>query len=180
LIIRGLPFHCSSCRRTGHLKHDCPSWNGSEVAEDSTSTQENDLYMSEENAKEVGSFLSVSEADSTGTLTDSYLGKLKYYCPSLFFKLSSWEKDFLEKTIHFDTFSTPETSSSVKNNLVLGGLNRDDDRVPEALLLDPPIPSLLGSTTTVLGGGGGLWRILFNLSLLNLWMPSHRIQTWKH
>ena len=45
--------------------------------------------MGEENAEEVGSFLSVSEDDSTGTLTDSYLGKLKYYGPSLFFKLSS-------------------------------------------------------------------------------------------
>jgi hypothetical protein len=41
-------------------------------------TQVNDLYMSEGVVEEVGSFLSVSEADSTGTLSDSYLGKLKY------------------------------------------------------------------------------------------------------
>jgi len=50
LDYQGFPFRCSSCRRTGHLRHDCPSWNESGDVDDSMETQVNDLYMSDGDA----------------------------------------------------------------------------------------------------------------------------------
>jgi hypothetical protein len=111
LDYQGLPFRCSFVEGLGISDMIVLHGMGLGDVDDSMDTQVNDLYMSEGDVEEVGTFTSVSEADSSGTLSDSYLGKLKLYCPSLFFKLSSWEKDFLEKTFPSSLFSLPETTS---------------------------------------------------------------------
>jgi hypothetical protein len=98
LDYQGLPFQCSNCRRMGHLRKDCPHGLGVSVPEVSLDTDTNDLYMPEEHPEELGDGEDGSCDFSPVLLSDSFLGKLKAFCPALFFKLSLWERDFLVKS----------------------------------------------------------------------------------
>jgi hypothetical protein len=43
----------------------------------------------------MGGFTSGSEAVSMGDDSGTLIGKLRFFCPNLFIKLSAWERDFL-------------------------------------------------------------------------------------
>jgi hypothetical protein len=97
---QGIPFHCNSCRRTGHLRRDCPFPSGGGFLEDSMDSPITDQYMSEGDTEEMGAYTTGNEENFTDLLSGSFNGKLRYYCPSLYYKLSSWECDYLEKSFH--------------------------------------------------------------------------------
>jgi hypothetical protein len=85
----GVPFHCSLCRRMGHLHRDCQG--GAEEDESDSSVLKNPTC---EDPPEVDSWarrFSPTEAEVSKSLApgESFSGKLKCLCPSLFFSLSS-------------------------------------------------------------------------------------------
>jgi hypothetical protein len=66
--------------------------------------------MSEEEPEEVGVFSMGFVEDSTGHFSETFIGKLRNFCPSLYFKLSSWERDFLDKSFPTTTLPSKEIS----------------------------------------------------------------------
>jgi len=124
----------------------------------------------------VGNFTSMLEEDSSELLFDSYLGKLKLYRPSLYFKLSSWERDLLDKTFPSFFFSLSETTSTSKSALDLGGLILGGDRVTEVLLPDNPTTTLPESSTTRFGGAPEISAQLLSTESENAQLPDMELK----
>jgi hypothetical protein len=98
LDYQGIPFRCSWCHCTGHLRRDCTGKVCEDKSED-TLLQEDPLdYMMEvDSLGEIPShFPPVTEppSETLNTLTS----KLRFFCPSLFSSLTFWEKESLEKS----------------------------------------------------------------------------------
>jgi hypothetical protein len=55
-------------------------------------------------AQELEAFTGVWDMDSPTYSNNTFIGKLRHYCPSLYFTLSTWERD------HLDTFFPSESS----------------------------------------------------------------------
>jgi hypothetical protein len=76
--------------------------------------------------------------DITELLSGSFIGKLRFYFPSLYFKLSSWEGDFLEKSYPATNLPDTENGGNSKVSSDSGESNFDVDRnivaLPLALL----------------------------------------------
>jgi hypothetical protein len=94
----GLPFQCTLCHRTRHLRKDFFGSCEPSVEEEASEPGFKDsLYMDEE-PEGLGDSVN-TEYLSTVTPQevdiDSLLGKLQFYCPRFFHKLSLWERDFL-------------------------------------------------------------------------------------
>jgi hypothetical protein len=87
-----------------------------------------DQYMSEGGPEEVRAFTSGNVEDITELLSGSFISKLRFYCPSLYFKLSSWESDFLEKS--YPTTNLPDTRNGGNSEVSSdsGESNFDVDR----------------------------------------------------
>jgi hypothetical protein len=78
-----------------------------------------DQYMSEGDAEEVGAFTSGNVEDITELLSGTFIGKLRFYCPSLYFKLSSWERDFLEKSYPTTNLLDTENGGNQRFHLIV-------------------------------------------------------------
>jgi hypothetical protein len=94
----GVPFRCSRCRCTGHLRRDCTGKGADESSEDTCLQKDPPDYVTE-----VDSYGSeeihygtefVSQPENLPTLS----GKLKKLCPTLFSTLTLWERDALDKS----------------------------------------------------------------------------------
>jgi hypothetical protein len=94
----GIPFRCSLCRRTGHLRKECHSALGMSDSEDSLEDQSKDLYMDVADSQELGDYAAMRVEDTSGNSVATFVGKLKSLCPSLYFSLSAWERDHLDST----------------------------------------------------------------------------------
>jgi hypothetical protein len=94
----GIPFRCTLCRRTGHLRKDCHQVYGATVEEDSSEDNPTNCYSPGMDAQESRDFSGARDMDSPDSSNNTFIGKLKHYCPSLYFTLSVWERD------HLDTF----------------------------------------------------------------------------
>jgi hypothetical protein len=90
----GIPFRCTSCHRTGHLWRDCT---GEPKEEESKASYLRKL--SQEDSPGVDSFLwrlmdlwtlVTGQSSPLDTLT----GKLKQHCPTFYYTLTSWERNF--------------------------------------------------------------------------------------
>jgi hypothetical protein len=92
----GLPFRCSLCRQTGHLRKDCTCIYGALVEEDSSKDTPVDDYSPLMDAQEPGDYSGLRTEESPEPADTTFIGKLKFYCPSLYFSLSSWERDHLD------------------------------------------------------------------------------------
>jgi hypothetical protein len=57
----GIPFHCSLCRRIGHLRRDCSFGDNDGDGEDSQDDSKMDAYMSEEETSAQGALYAGSE-----------------------------------------------------------------------------------------------------------------------
>jgi len=92
----GIPFRCSWCRGTGHLRRDC---SGIKVEEKS---KEDDIQEDPPKYVIVVDFLGSGPSflDSEPALSpeepDTLIGTLKFFCPLFFKSLSLWERDALE------------------------------------------------------------------------------------
>jgi hypothetical protein len=109
------------------------------VSEDSLESHSKEQYMSEGDTEEVGDFTSGPVEDSTELLSGTFIGKLRFYCPSLYFKLSSWERDFLDKSFPTTTLPTTEVACTSKNSTDNGESSSGSDR--NIVATPPVIPS---------------------------------------
>jgi len=130
----GIPFRCSLCRRTGHLRRDCSFGDNDGDVEDSQDDSKMDAYMSEEETGAQGALYAGSEV---GLLEDdlaSLIGKLRIFCPNLFIKLSAWDRDFLEKSSLSNAVKEGLSSKAMEPEF-LGGSTYEtvgDTTVPQA------------------------------------------------
>jgi hypothetical protein len=81
----GLPFRCTVCRRTGHLRKECPNIFGSLVEEDSTDEMPGDSVTPLEDAQDPVDYPGLSSEESPVASDHTFVGKLKYYCPQAVF-----------------------------------------------------------------------------------------------
>jgi hypothetical protein len=107
----GIPFRCNRCHSTGHLRRDCK---GGEVMEDIDEELDNwDIPDCTPDVELFGKFdpnyRSVTR--NQGSFNGETIGKLKYFCPSLFNSLTLWENDFLDSAPILDSFSEAEAVS---------------------------------------------------------------------
>jgi hypothetical protein len=110
----GIPFRCSLCCSTGHLRRDCSGWVEEEVSEDTTLHRDNGGSSPEADSVWVGTQYFSPEVPSSPEPLDSLSGKLKRHCPALYSSLSLWEKDTLDASIFLKVFiSTVAVSSDV-------------------------------------------------------------------
>jgi hypothetical protein len=93
----GVPFRCSLCRSTGHLHKDCHSTQGPPNLEEDWEEPSKDHYMDLEEPQDVRDYAALSEEDE-GSSPATFIGKLKSLCPSLYFSLTSWERDQLDSS----------------------------------------------------------------------------------
>jgi hypothetical protein len=105
-----------------------------ENMEDSTK----ELYMSEtkhDMLEETILCAAASDEDVLEAESDSFLGKLKSFCPTLFFKLSSWERDFLGNDVPMT-----QAMSVVPASQYVDSSDRGDyPSVFDRTILTPPI-----------------------------------------
>jgi hypothetical protein len=91
----GIPFRCSFCHRTGHLRRDCHKFPPPDIVLDPAEEPNFDGYISSPN------LLNEEETPIDGRDSnpsdDSLIGKIHHLCPSLFNTFSSWDKLFIAK-----------------------------------------------------------------------------------
>jgi len=86
----GLPFCFSSCRWMGHLRKDFPNRTGATELEENLENYSKYLYMSEENSEDLGSCDVMSFEDTPGTLSESFISKLKSIVLLHFLNFHRW------------------------------------------------------------------------------------------
>jgi hypothetical protein len=91
----GIPFRCSLCRQTDHLRKSCTGALEDELSEETMLELASNLDSPDLNTQ---INLPDYPEDGISPGLDSITGKLKTICPTLFFSLSSWEKDFLDNS----------------------------------------------------------------------------------
>jgi hypothetical protein len=110
----GIPFYCSLCRSTGHLRRECTGWVEEEVSKDTTLHKDNGDSSLEVDSTWVGTQYSSPEIPSSSEQVVSLSSKLKCHCPALYASLSLWEKDTLNASLFLkNTTSTVAVSSGV-------------------------------------------------------------------
>jgi hypothetical protein len=67
----------------------------------------NDFYTSGVDSQEAGDFSTARAEESPEPPNPTFVGKLKLYCPSLYFSLSAWERDHLDSTFLPDLIPSP-------------------------------------------------------------------------
>jgi hypothetical protein len=123
----GLPFRCSRCRRTGHLRNNCTFIQG--LSEDNGTSDEEFGDTVSRMVDDYGEAetLTLSLEDNSEEKDTSFVGKLKFFCPSIFNSLSLWERELLNKdlapvTTFGKEFVRGKSSGLVDVDPVLGGL----------------------------------------------------------
>jgi len=101
----GIPFKCTFCRQTGHLRKLCTGFSEDEQSEDTMLEISTRLESPRVNSQATYTyFFCAGETTASNSITS----KLKNICPSLFFSLTAWEK----KNLYFSTIlalGTPKT-----------------------------------------------------------------------
>jgi hypothetical protein len=133
----GVPFRCTRCRQTGHLRRDCKGFIWTTHHQNlkcyriPTSTDPPEVSSGGWNVlipEEVS-----PEEDSSDTC---FTSKLKTLCPSLYFSLSSWERLSLDQSLGRDFTPAPSDSPVISPEL-------------------EPLPDLFPCKRLSTGGGGG-------------------------
>jgi hypothetical protein len=95
----GLPFRCTFCRSTGHLRRDCQGFKEEEEeTEDISLTSPSPDCIREQIFPGLGSFQFPQEEPEPTVLEDSITGKIKNICPYLFSSLTQLEIEALEES----------------------------------------------------------------------------------
>jgi hypothetical protein len=112
--------------------------------EESWEDQSKDLYMDLEDSQDVGGHATSTNEDAPGISAATIVGKLKSLCPSLYFSLTSWERDHLDNT--YTSERLPQTSS------LLGKVTKPIVSIL-ALVVDSvdPIPKSMASLEPFVG-----------------------------
>jgi hypothetical protein len=91
----GIPFRCTLCRQTGHLRKHFPGFAEEEQSEDNV--LELSSSMDSLGVNTHATYPDLFDAEDPTTL-DSITGKLKQICPTLFFTLTVWEIEQLDNS----------------------------------------------------------------------------------
>jgi hypothetical protein len=88
----GIPFRCSLCRRTGHLRRDCHKFPQPDIVLEPEEETNFDGYISSPSH-----FVEEEAPISRETISsdDSLVGKIQLLCPSLYNSLSSWDRLYI-------------------------------------------------------------------------------------
>jgi hypothetical protein len=92
----GVPFRCSCCRQTGHVKKDCRLPFGVYSDEPHSDETISNGYSQEVETLERVNYLGARDLDCSPSTTTTFVGKLRHYIPSLYCSLSAWERDHLD------------------------------------------------------------------------------------
>jgi hypothetical protein len=98
-IIRGYPSGALFVTKRDISEKTAP--NGLEVGgmEDNLEVHYSDLYMDEEEDVGLDAVTVDCEAGVDVDSTGSLIGKIRSFCPNIYFKLSAWERDFVENSV---------------------------------------------------------------------------------
>jgi hypothetical protein len=121
----GIPFRCSFCRRTGHLRRDCYKYPPTEPEADLSEEVGFNGYDTQSEAS-AGESPPQQRALSTDLQDDTMVSKIKFFCPSLYRSLSAWERLSINS----------QASTSLQPDLAI-----DPTNTPPSL----PIPAQLGA-----------------------------------
>jgi hypothetical protein len=96
----GIPFHCTLCRQTCHLRKTCTGAPEDELSKDAMLELSSNL-----DSPVLGSQINIADYPEDSALPGqvTLTGKLKLICPTFYFSLTSWEKNLLD--------NSPPTSS---------------------------------------------------------------------
>jgi hypothetical protein len=135
----GIPFRCTRCRKTGHLWWDCVGILEEEVSEGTLLERSTRVDFPDVESSRISPRGYDSADFSLSEPTDSIMGKLKSVCPTLYYSLSSWERNVLDESSYFGVRKDPM-------------IIPDDSRAPSV----PRVPS--GVPTGALPSGGLVGR----------------------
>jgi hypothetical protein len=105
----GIPFRCSICHKTGHLRRNCSGrFDDEDVSEDTTLHK--DLVDSEEEGLSTWNDHSIPRTSTSLSLPLEMFvtGKLQLYYPTLYYSLSLMEKSMLNASPIFLSLLTSE------------------------------------------------------------------------
>jgi hypothetical protein len=85
----------------------CQQAFGASDAKDSMEDLFNYLYTIGVDSQEAGDFTTTRAEESLEHPNPTFVGKLKLYCPSLYFSLYAWERDHLDSTFLQDLIPSP-------------------------------------------------------------------------
>jgi hypothetical protein len=94
----GIPFRCSLCRKTRHLRRDCQGSSEEEVSEGTMLDRTTRVESPDVDSCRFSPSGLESPEPSQLAHSDTLTGKLKSICPSLFFSLTSWERSFMDSS----------------------------------------------------------------------------------
>jgi hypothetical protein len=89
----GIPFRCSYCRRTGHLRRDCHKFPRPDIDLDPAEEPNFDGYISSPN--QFAEQLAPNFGQDSNPPDDSLVGKIQLLCPSLYNTFSSWDRLYI-------------------------------------------------------------------------------------
>jgi hypothetical protein len=94
----GIPFRCSFCRRTGHLRRDCSKFPPPDVDLDPAEETFFNGYISspEQPAKEIP-----GQGGADTYSSDTLVGKIQNFCPSLYCTLSARDRLYIIEQADF-------------------------------------------------------------------------------
>jgi len=104
----GIPFRCTLYKQTGHLQNQCSGRVAKDLSEESMLDLSTRLDSPcDHSTASLSDFSEVVDSTALNTTT----GKLKLFCPSLYFSLTAWERDLIDNSPTMVYFA-PSTHSS--------------------------------------------------------------------
>jgi hypothetical protein len=110
----GVPFRCTVCRKTGHLRWNFPGYFSSEspssessLMQEPASTDPPEVSLSAWIARPQGS-------DSDEPIENNLTDKLRSFFPSLYFSLTSWEQTTLDNLPGWNNLLMQENPQHIK------------------------------------------------------------------
>jgi hypothetical protein len=141
----GIPFRCTRCRRTGHLRRDCTFVLGSLEEDISSDEALGDTVTQMVEESDTLDYPGLSSEDSPSVQDTTFVGKLKFFFPKLYFSLSSWERDHLNNIL-FPEQTVGNDLASEKTTLTEPVLS---DMVGESIRNPAEVFPIGGDTTSL-------------------------------
>jgi hypothetical protein len=94
----GIPFRFSFCRKTDHLRRHCPGFAKEEKSEDTMLNFSTRVDSPGVDSRVLNTYFPKAQGANDSDCSYIVTGKLKTIFPSLFFSLSSWERETLDSS----------------------------------------------------------------------------------
>jgi hypothetical protein len=104
----------------------------------------NYLYTTGVDSQEAGDFTTTRAEESPEHPNPTFVGKIKLYCPSLYFSLYAWEQDHLDSTFLLDLIPSLVVDLGTFSESILEGSDSIEVRVEPT-----PLPETTQETVTI-------------------------------